>query len=286
MKLCWPLGLMLLLLMSPMLIAQDDKKEDAKQEDATVAERFNDASRAYSRVDRQASRKARKAEDDEEKEAIAKEAKEKKAELFAEIVKLSEEAEEDKDAIAILEWIMVNGDDDAKNRAIMKIMTDYVESEEIAEFARNIGRQPGARSEMILRKLIKDNPHERVKAFSTLGLAVMLNGMSNAGDLKGNRRAQLIKDLGDGGEEFLEKWTKDAIEEEITSLYKTVINDYGDLAYGRGTLGAIAERQLFMLNLQIGKVAPDIEGSDLDEVEFKLSDYRGKVVVIDFWGDW
>ena len=38
--------------------------------------------------------------------------------------------------------------------------------------------------------------------------------------------------------------------------------------------------------LQIGKVAPDIVGEDIDGVKFKLSDYRGKVVVLDFWGDW
>ena len=38
--------------------------------------------------------------------------------------------------------------------------------------------------------------------------------------------------------------------------------------------------------LQIGMVAPEIEAEDLDGVSFKLSDYRGKVVVIDFWGDW
>ncbi|MBM3961406.1 MAG: hypothetical protein FJ306_05825 [Planctomycetes bacterium] len=35
-----------------------------------------------------------------------------------------------------------------------------------------------------------------------------------------------------------------------------------------------------------GNVAPDIEGADLDGVAFKLSDYRGKVVFLDFWGDW
>jgi hypothetical protein len=36
----------------------------------------------------------------------------------------------------------------------------------------------------------------------------------------------------------------------------------------------------------IGQVAPEIEGEDIDGTKFKLSDYRGKVVVIDFWGDW
>lgn len=38
--------------------------------------------------------------------------------------------------------------------------------------------------------------------------------------------------------------------------------------------------------LQVGMVAPEIEGSDLEGHNFKLSDYRGKVVVLDFWGDW
>jgi hypothetical protein len=38
--------------------------------------------------------------------------------------------------------------------------------------------------------------------------------------------------------------------------------------------------------LEIGKVAPEIEGEDIDGQRFKLSDYRGKVVVLDFWGNW
>ena len=38
--------------------------------------------------------------------------------------------------------------------------------------------------------------------------------------------------------------------------------------------------------LGVGNVAPDIAGVDLDGVAFKLSDYQGKVVFLDFWGDW
>jgi peroxiredoxin len=41
-----------------------------------------------------------------------------------------------------------------------------------------------------------------------------------------------------------------------------------------------------MRNLAIGKVAPEIEGEDVDGKKFKLSDYRGKVVMLSFWGDW
>lgn len=36
----------------------------------------------------------------------------------------------------------------------------------------------------------------------------------------------------------------------------------------------------------VGKPAPEIDGQDLDGVAFRLSDYRGQVVVLDFWGDW
>ena len=38
--------------------------------------------------------------------------------------------------------------------------------------------------------------------------------------------------------------------------------------------------------LRIGTAAPEISGEDIDGVPFKLSDYRGKVVLLDFWGNW
>jgi peroxiredoxin len=31
---------------------------------------------------------------------------------------------------------------------------------------------------------------------------------------------------------------------------------------------------------------PDLRGEDLDGKTFKLSDYRGKVVFLDFWAHW
>ena len=37
---------------------------------------------------------------------------------------------------------------------------------------------------------------------------------------------------------------------------------------------------------QVGKAAPEIDGEDVDGQRFKLSDYRGKVVLLNFWGHW
>lgn len=40
------------------------------------------------------------------------------------------------------------------------------------------------------------------------------------------------------------------------------------------------------VGLDVGNAAMEIEGNDLAGEAFKLSDYRGKVVLLDFWGDW
>ncbi len=40
------------------------------------------------------------------------------------------------------------------------------------------------------------------------------------------------------------------------------------------------------VGLEVGNLAPEIEGEDIDGVKFKLSDYRGKVVLLDFWAGW
>ena len=36
----------------------------------------------------------------------------------------------------------------------------------------------------------------------------------------------------------------------------------------------------------VGQAAPEIVGEDIDGQSFKLSDYRGKVVMLDFWAEW
>lgn len=48
-----------------------------------------------------------------------------------------------------------------------------------------------------------------------------------------------------------------------------------------------AGRFIFELDrLQVGMAAPDVDAVDSDGARFKLSDYRGRVVVMLFWGFW
>ncbi len=48
----------------------------------------------------------------------------------------------------------------------------------------------------------------------------------------------------------------------------------------------LADQRHVLTSLMVGDRAPEITGRDMDGVPFKLSDYRGKVVVLTFSGDW
>ncbi|OJW27603.1 MAG: hypothetical protein BGO49_25235 [Planctomycetales bacterium 71-10] len=78
------------------------------------------------------------------------------------------------------------------------------------------------------------------------------------------------------------------LEREAEGLYRRVVEEYADLVDVRGRrLGDRAKGELNeMGDLGVGKTAPEIEGEDAEGRKFKLSDYRGKVVVLTFSGDW
>jgi hypothetical protein len=59
-----------------------------------------------------------------------------------------------------------------------------------------------------------------------------------------------------------------------------------ELAAGTLLADRIAAPRFEKERLQIGMEVPEIEGVDMNGTPFKLSDYRGKVLVLDFWGFW
>jgi thiol-disulfide isomerase/thioredoxin len=90
--------------------------------------------------------------------------------------------------------------------------------------------------------------------------------------------------------EQLRKADPDALDRKVEAWYTRVKAKYADVAlsdHEPGTLGDAAQRGLFALHhLGLGQTAPDIEGEDLGGQRFKLSDYRGRVVVLVFSGQW
>ncbi|HZV07764.1 MAG TPA: sigma-70 family RNA polymerase sigma factor [Gemmataceae bacterium] len=77
-------------------------------------------------------------------------------------------------------------------------------------------------------------------------------------------------------------------EAEAIRLYTELNENYGsDKLDGEITYGELAKSAIFEIqNLSVGKMAPEIIGEDIDGMRFKLSDYRGRVVLLSFWGTW
>jgi len=73
------------------------------------------------------------------------------------------------------------------------------------------------------------------------------------------------------------------------ALLERLGKEYADEKYRATTYGAMAKAHLNVhdkATLKVGQPAPEIEGINHEGKPLKLSDFRGKVVVLDFWGDW
>jgi len=65
------------------------------------------------------------------------------------------------------------------------------------------------------------------------------------------------------------------------------LKDFDDVDFRGTTYASAAASLLYALeNLAVGSACPDFTAVDAEDVAFKLSDYRGKVVLVDFWGFW
>jgi hypothetical protein len=69
---------------------------------------------------------------------------------------------------------------------------------------------------------------------------------------------------------------------KAAAYYRQAISQYPTTKSARRASSSIFELE----NLQIGMVAPDFEQVDQDGKSWKLSEYRGQVIVLDFWGFW
>ena len=75
-----------------------------------------------------------------------------------------------------------------------------------------------------------------------------------------------------------------SLEERTRSLriYESVAARWPETPTGRLANGLVFEAR----QLRVGQIAPEIAGHDVDGQPVRLSDYRGQVVVLDFWGFW
>jgi hypothetical protein len=70
------------------------------------------------------------------------------------------------------------------------------------------------------------------------------------------------------------------------SLFAFTLSFPGCFFQSAGPAPPVEAPVLAMSGPLVGLLAPDIVGEDLNGDVLRLRDYRGKVVVLDFWGHW
>lgn len=152
--------------------------------------------------------------------------------------------------------------DDAK-AAVDALVSDHVTSPELAGFAATLNHATHSlgveRVVSAYDAIVAKSTHKTVIAPALLGLGTTL--------LEQDKPEQKLR-----GRKALER----------------LVAEFPDVKPKRG--GVYADRAkgfLFELDhLQIGMVAPNFESTDENGQKFSIADYKGKVVVLDFWGIW
>ena len=138
----------------------------------------------------------------------------------------------------------------------------------LTSLCQNLVYSGGNSADVLLRTVLEKDPRREVQGMACLALGQVLKKQADRLPATDKSAA--------------------AVRAESEKLLERAQEKYGDVKMSYyGTVGAKAKGELFDLrNLSVGKTAPEVEGIDQDGRKFKISDYRGKVVFLDFWSQY
>jgi hypothetical protein len=251
-------GVLVLCLALPVLAAEDkpQDKQTPEQQYKALLKEFQDGVNAY----REAMTKAKT---NEERRKVFEEKYPRPEKFVPKFLALAEKHPKDPSAADALVWVATNsaargGKDNPQSKALAILQRDHAASPKLAPVCLRLVYSADPASESFLRTVLEKSSSKEVKGCACLALAQMLKNRSERGEPKAAKEAE--------------------------TLLERAAKDYADVKFGRDTLGAKAKSELYDLrHLAVGKPAPEVEGEDQDGKKFKLSDYKGKVVLLDFW---
>lgn len=176
-------------------------------------------------------------------------------------------------------------------RAIALLLRDHLENAALAETCKRV--HFGFREECgtFLRAVLEKNPHHAMQGLACLRLAQFLRGRQEKLELLKGRQALSERYDQLFGKDYmatLKAKPGGDVTREVESLYERAITEFAGVDVPSGTsVGETAGRELFeMRHLAIGKKAPEISGLDQNGDALRLSDYRGKAVLLYFWTEY
>jgi ATP-dependent DNA ligase len=260
-------GVVVLLLALPALAADDkpkDKPQTPEEEYKALVKEQQDAMKAFQEA-------YQAAKTQEERNKVYQEKYPQPGKLAPKFLELAEKNPKDPVAADALVWVVTNTSPYAKDASRAKAIAalrKHADSDKVSQVCLSLSRSSDQESIDLLRAILEKNPKKEAQGLACLSLAQALKAKADQTAGSDAKAAENVR-------------------KESEQLFERAADKYADVKYGRGTVGDKAKGELFEVRfLAIGKPVPDIEGEDADGKKFKLSDYKGKVVMLDFWGHW
>jgi peroxiredoxin len=217
---------------------------------------------------------------------------------LGEILGLAESLPKDRAALQALEFVVTADSAGAlgqQERAIRLLERDHLHFWRMGSYCQvltNFYFSPAAES--LIRSVLARHPRREGRGLACHSLATLLRQQAKFARFLRAHPDQVKSYEADHGAEaiarFLREKDPDAAGKEAEAVLERVVNEFGDLPHNPPdprTLGEIAAGELNeMRHLNVGQTAPEIGGADVEGKRFKLSDYRGKVVILVFSGEW
>ncbi|MAQ77534.1 MAG: hypothetical protein CMM19_00120, partial [Rhodospirillaceae bacterium] len=176
------------------------------------------------------------------------------------------------------------------DRAISILISAHAAQPEIGQLYLHIGNNPSLKVDAFYRKVIKDNknPSPVGRAHFRLG-NYLVRQAEIAREIRANPDSldKFKLFYGVNLTEHLQTVDLSELRKDALKQYAVAVEKYPQVRTYKGQLSELAGREKFKIeHLSVGGIAPEIIGEDIAGKPIKLSDYRGKVVLLDFWGDW
>lgn len=212
-------------------------------------------------------------------------------ELAVKFFELAEQFPQDPVAVDALDWVLKklrNRPEGA--RALDRLAANHLESARLAAAFPQVARAPSLAAEKLLQAALEKSPHHAVRAQACLHLAQLLDQQATVVQQLKKQPESADQVLGYYGQEYgryLAALDPKQLDKSREQVYERMLKSFSDVTSRDSTLGELAEKQLFQIrHLSIGRIAPEIQGEDIFGKELRLSQYRGKVVMLSFWGHW
>jgi hypothetical protein len=280
-----------LLALAPALRADDPPKAATPAEQVKALQReFQDARIAFSKA-------YQAAKTDETRQKAIQEILPRPEKFNARFLEVAAKYPKDPAAVDALTWIVMNnglagGKEGPRNKALSQLAGEHLQSPNLVAVCTALARSFDPAAADFLHTVLDKSTDRAVQGAACLALGRSQDARIQMHErLKGNPQMARAYEsmLGKQDAEALATLDPEKVSKEAEKYFERVVKEYSDVQGQDGKkLGDVAANQLVTLRnpVKVGQPAPEIEGEDIDGQKFKLSDYKGKVVLLDFWGHW